>query len=417
MATNLEDNLHNIFAFTKSNLVPENIRKGINVFNIQGNYTSDANALSNEILENKSAYVNGEKIIGTLPIANPYPTMRLGEQTTGLAGENYIVTTMIDNPIAFPNGGGILVNISQNFLATSLQLTSGMLKNGVNLLGVTGNVTELVGTNLNVIPSITAQSITPNFPYNAFTLVNIPAVNASIDSNIQANNIKSGVNILGVVGNVEPEVQFYNKAIWLANYDVSGINNHTITELIRDKVELHIPYAQMNRLTRIDGLSISRTKPETGDFVVTRAIVSSGSGNSTVTYYGKYLIKNVVKNDNYYNLTLNAISMVDYNSWTNAINLIPNNVVENATIMYTPGAAFALKKYSNTYDMNVALFNGDISENETVFVYDENAFYTCEYDEALMQLVMTKLIKQSSAGVMTQEDYNTANNLADYILR
>lgn len=58
------------------NLIPENIASGVNIFGVTGTHeggstfdTSDATATSADILSGKTAYVNGEKIIGSYGIA------------------------------------------------------------------------------------------------------------------------------------------------------------------------------------------------------------------------------------------------------------------------------------------------------------------------------------------------------------
>lgn len=63
-----------------------------------------------------------------------------------------------------------------------------------------GTITPLNGTTLSVTPTTSAQSFTPTSPYNAYTSVSAAAVTSSIDANISAGNIKSGVTILGVTG-------------------------------------------------------------------------------------------------------------------------------------------------------------------------------------------------------------------------
>lgn len=55
-------------------------------------------------------------------------------------------------------------------------------------------------TTLSVTPSTSAQTLTPTSPVDGWDEVNVSAVTASIDANIQAGNIKSGTTILGVTG-------------------------------------------------------------------------------------------------------------------------------------------------------------------------------------------------------------------------
>ena len=83
-----------------------------------------------------------------------------------------------------------------------INIQSGNIKSGISILGVSGTLTELNADQLSVTPSTSAQTITPTSPYNAFDEVSVSAVTSSIDANISAGNIKSGVTILGVAGSV-----------------------------------------------------------------------------------------------------------------------------------------------------------------------------------------------------------------------
>ena len=49
-----------------SNLSAENIKKGVSVGGVTGTYTNDATATASDILTNKTAYVNGSKVTGTM---------------------------------------------------------------------------------------------------------------------------------------------------------------------------------------------------------------------------------------------------------------------------------------------------------------------------------------------------------------
>ena len=54
-----------------SNLIEGNIKSGVSIFGVTGNYnglnTADANAVEGDLLAGKTAYVNGKKITGTAP--------------------------------------------------------------------------------------------------------------------------------------------------------------------------------------------------------------------------------------------------------------------------------------------------------------------------------------------------------------
>ena len=79
-------------------------------------------------------------------------------------------------------------------------------------------------TSLNVTPTTSAQTITAPSGTDGYSPVNVSAVTASIDSNIKAGNIKSGVSILGVTGTYEGEGFQQKGNFWV---DTSG-NCHNI---------------------------------------------------------------------------------------------------------------------------------------------------------------------------------------------
>lgn len=83
----------------------------------------------------------------------------------------------------------------------------GNIKDGVTILGVTGDFTGTVINNdsLNVTPTTSQQIFTAygsSQGYTGFDPVTVEAVDYTIDSNIQSSNIKDGVTILGVTGSV-----------------------------------------------------------------------------------------------------------------------------------------------------------------------------------------------------------------------
>lgn len=127
----------------------------------------------------------------------------------------------------------ITVNAVTSAIDSDIKATN--IKSGVNILGINGSVIELAGetksvaitstsgntftpssgkngiTSITVTPTNQAKTITPTTSsqsitvpsgYSGFGTLTVEAVTSSIDSDIKATNIKSGVNILGVNGSV-----------------------------------------------------------------------------------------------------------------------------------------------------------------------------------------------------------------------
>lgn len=66
-----------------ANLTAANIKSGVNIFGVSGSFTSDATAGADEIIEGVTAYIDGEKVTGTLVVNRCYidsaaPSANLG---------------------------------------------------------------------------------------------------------------------------------------------------------------------------------------------------------------------------------------------------------------------------------------------------------------------------------------------------
>lgn len=66
----LKTNVGSIKTEKDENLLPENLKTGVTCLGIEGAFTADANAVANDMLSGKTAYVNGEKITGSIEQIN-----------------------------------------------------------------------------------------------------------------------------------------------------------------------------------------------------------------------------------------------------------------------------------------------------------------------------------------------------------
>lgn len=146
--------------------------------------TSDADATASEILNSKTAYVNGVKITGTMP------------------NRGAVDATIddISQPYVIPNGyhdGSGTVDIDATEKA---KLIAANIRSGVEILGVTGTMSGTEDVNAqtkNVTPYTTAQTIVPDTGYNYLSQVNVAAI-----SYVETQNAAGGITV--TIGEVAP---------------------------------------------------------------------------------------------------------------------------------------------------------------------------------------------------------------------
>lgn len=100
------------------------------------------------------------------------------------------------------------VTVSAVTSSIDSNIQASYIKSGISILGVTGTLSGGGSTptqSKTSNPSTATITITPDAGY-ALSLVTINAVTSSIDNNITAGNIKSGVTILGVLGTYQGTV-------------------------------------------------------------------------------------------------------------------------------------------------------------------------------------------------------------------
>ena len=139
--------------------------------------TSDANAIASQILLNKTAYVNGIKVTGSMPNRGA-----VSGSISTKAGSYSIAQGYHDG------SGSVSIDSTEQ-----AKIIGQNIREGITILGVTGTMSGSEDVNaetVTVTPAATSQTITPSTGYNYISQV---TVNASPYT--QTDNSAGGVTV------------------------------------------------------------------------------------------------------------------------------------------------------------------------------------------------------------------------------
>lgn len=145
--------------------------------------TKDATAIAGDILNTKTAYVNGEKVIGTMP------------NNGAVSGKIADKDTPYKIPAGYHDGTGE-VSIDSTEVA---KIIPGNIKAGVEMLGVTGTYggEEIHAQAKSATPYTTSQTILPDEGFDYLSQVSIGAIRYD-----ETPNAAGGVTV--TIGDVAP---------------------------------------------------------------------------------------------------------------------------------------------------------------------------------------------------------------------
>ena len=150
--SDLKINLQEILQDKNTNLKPENLKKGVTCLGVEGTLeggidTSDATATAEDISLNKTAYANGQKITGTLPL---FPNSRIFTVDGGVTNdaENNRIQIRIINSTKQTLDSNLHMEFNGEYgdVANAVGLTPEKLVKGNTILGVEGTASTGLDT-------------------------------------------------------------------------------------------------------------------------------------------------------------------------------------------------------------------------------------------------------------------------------
>ena len=175
-----------------------NIKSGVTILGVPGTVEE----LNGEI---KSVTITNEQFTEITPSEgkNAMTMVVVSPKNQSLEAFPSTATQTFNVPEGYSGYGTVHVGKVTSSIDSNIRIEN--IRKNVTILGVTGDLEELIGETINIFPSTTTQTITPSSGYTGITRATVNPVTISIDNTIIAANIKKGVTILGVTGTYEGE--------------------------------------------------------------------------------------------------------------------------------------------------------------------------------------------------------------------
>ena len=196
----LKNNLQTILNEKTLKIIPENIKKGVNVFGVEGDLesgtdTTDATATASDIVLNKTAYVNGEKVTGSImPVSGDWQedASSVSEQTSS---DKLSVKVTMPIDYLFRKDTGIEILATNQEVAEAGNITANKIVKGNTIFGVEGTI-EISDNNTKLDISDTATTLNLK---SMITSIDFTDINTTNITNMQ-NSFSDCTNLTDISG-------------------------------------------------------------------------------------------------------------------------------------------------------------------------------------------------------------------------
>ena len=245
-----------------SNLIPENIKKDISIFDVTGTLetgvdtSSDNPITASDVASGKEGFVNGEKITGTLPLFPNTRTFTVSNAgvTDNTEDSTLDLTTINTTKQILDSNVNMNFNADYSDVATAIGLTADKLVEGNTILGIegmassdSGQVSNFVETTLNYTQPI--NSIPQEISLSATIEANIGdyvklKYNIPLEEDYGTESGQCGILIGKVISNVENTLRLNIIQKYTASNLAGGLScglDHIVTDTGYDGsfIEIH----------------------------------------------------------------------------------------------------------------------------------------------------------------------------------
>lgn len=224
-----------------------NIKSGINIFGINGNFTSNANMTSYDLASSKTGYVNGQKITGSLreytntsmSIPIDVTVNNISQNITG--SYNNIYKIQEDNRTAFVGDGVIrnksTFNITYNQISSLLNIQAIDIKKDKQILDITGQYdasTEFQGIKMDPIKASNnsislMSSITEISGLDMTEGTNLAMFFTNLQNLVSISNIKApNVSNLAYFANNDTKLVKFQNVNFCDESKLTGVNTYSM---------------------------------------------------------------------------------------------------------------------------------------------------------------------------------------------